>query len=83
MAKKTTTANNPSPNIQGLIESGGNISIGEIRPIRCAAVAADESNMLVALKRRDNEDLVDLLDRLDKAIAKAVDEEIFTGEING
>ena len=82
MKKKATTTNNPWPNIQELIENGGNISIGEIRPIRCAAVAADESNMLAALQRRDNEKLVDLLDRLDQAIKKAVEEEIFTDEIN-
>ena len=82
MTKKATTANQPWPNIQGLIDNGGNISIGEIRPVSCAAVAADEDNMLAALLRRKNETLTDLLDRLDQAIEKAVDEEIYTDEIN-
>lgn len=83
MTKRATARQKSWPNIQGLIESGGNISIGEIRPIPCAAVAADENNMLAALKCRDNEDLIALLDRLDEAIEKAIQEEIFTDEING
>jgi hypothetical protein len=83
MTKKAATTHKPWPNIQGLIECGGNISIGEISPIPCAAVAADEHNMLAALRRRDNEDLIALLDRLDAAIEKAVEDEIFTDEING
>ena len=83
MTKKATTANQPWPNIQGLIDNGGNISIGEIPPVSCAAVAVIERNMLAALRRRNNENLIALLDRLDRAIEKAVDEEIFTDEING
>ena len=79
MTKRTATAKKAWPNIQGLLDNGGNISIGEIPPIRCAAVAADESNMLAALLRREGEDLCALLNRLDKAI----DEEIYTDEING
>ena len=82
MTKRTATAKKSWPNIQGLIDNGGNISIGEIPPIRCAAVAADEGNMLAALLRRDGEDLTALLNRLDKAIEKAIDEEIYTDEIN-
>lgn len=83
MSKKATKATPPWPNIQALIDNGGNVSIGEIRPIRCAAVAADESNMLAALLRRDGENLVDLINRLDEAIGKAFDQDIFTDEING
>ena len=82
MTKKTPAGKISWPNIQGLIDSGGNISIGEIPPIRCAAVAADAHNMLAALLRRDGEDLTALLNRLDKAIEKAIDEEIYTDEIN-
>jgi hypothetical protein len=82
MTKKAATTEKSWPNIQGLIDNGGNISIGAIRPIRCAAVATDEDNMLAALLRRKDETLTDLLDRLDQAIEKAIDEEIFTDEIN-
>lgn len=70
------------PNIDTLIESGGNISIGDIPPVPCAAIAADESIMLAALLRREGESLVALLDRLDAAIGKAFADEIYTDEIN-
>lgn len=83
MSKPTSLADTPWPNIQGLIDNGGNLSIGQIPPVRCAAVAADEGNMLAALLRRDGESLVDLLDRLDTAIDKAIEQEIYTDEING
>jgi len=59
------------------------VSSGDIPPVPCAAVAADESIMLAALLRREGESLVDLLDRLDEAVGKAFDEEIYTDEING
>lgn len=83
MSKPTSLADTPWPNIQDLIDNGGNLSIGQIPPVRCAAVAADESNMLAALLRRDGESLVELLDRLDTAIDKATEQEIYTDEING
>jgi len=50
---------------------------------QCAAIASDEHNMLAALVGRRGESLPDLLDRLDAAVAKAYDEEIYTDEING
>ena len=82
MSKKAPPAT-PWPNIEGLINSGGNVSIGDIPPVPCAAIAADESTMLAALLRREGESLVDLLNRLDAALGKAFDEEIYTDEING
>jgi len=71
------------PSIQALIDNGGNIAIGQIYPIPCAAVASDEHAMYAALLRRDGENLVDLLQRLDMALDKALTQEIFTDEING
>lgn len=35
-------------NIAWLVENGGNLSIGSIGPIPCAAVASDEDSMLAA-----------------------------------
>ena len=70
-------------NIEELIDNGGNVSIGDIPPVPCAAVAADESIMLAALLRREGESLVSLLDRLDQAVGMAFVEEIYTDEING
>ena len=75
-------ASSPWPNIEALIADGGQISVGRISPIPCAAVASDDHDMLAALVRRPEESLEELLRRLDTAIAKAVDTSDFTDEIN-
>jgi len=69
------------PHIADLIEDG-QITIGEMYPVGCVAVANDGHNSLAMLRRRDGETLAQLLARLDQAIAKAFDEEIYTDEIN-
>jgi hypothetical protein len=83
MSRDPERSENPWPNLQEFIDSGGQLSIGEIGPVPCAAVAADAHNMYAALSRRTDESLVDLLDRLDLALDKALSQEIFTDEING
>lgn len=80
--KSLPEASSPWPHIEELISYDGNISIGRVDPIPCAAVASDEHNMLAALVRRQDESFLELLARLDQAIDKAVNEEIFTDEIN-
>lgn len=69
------------PYIESLIENG-EITIGQIRPVGCVAVASDGHHALAMLKRRNGETLQQLLTRLDQAIAKAEDEGVFTDEIN-
>lgn len=69
-------------NIDELINSGGEISIGRLHSIECAAIACDESNSLAMLQRRHDESLDQLLARLDAAIARAWNEDYFTDEIN-
>ena len=69
-------------NVDWLISNGGEISLGPVGPVECAAVATDESNCLAMLERRDGESLHQLLVRLDAAIARAWDEGEFTDEIN-
>jgi hypothetical protein len=71
----------PLPHIADLI-SDGEITIGEMYPVGCVAVATDGHNCLAMLRRRDGETLAQLLTRLDQAIAKAFDEDIYTDEIN-
>lgn len=73
----------PWPNIEAFIDYDGHIAIGRIEPIDCAAIANDDHNMLAALVRRPGETFTQLLDRLDRAIELAVNEETFTDEING
>ena len=70
-------------NIEALIADGGNITIGAIYPIECAATAADNHNTVAMLVRRENETLNALLKRLDKAIGKFYDNDEIVDEING
>jgi hypothetical protein len=69
------------PNIEDLI-AYGDVTIGVLRPIGCVATAADEDRCLAMLVRRRNETLGQLLTRLDRAFEKAINEDIFTDEIN-
>lgn len=70
-------------NIDALMKSGGEITIGRIGPVRCGATAADEDQSLAMLVRQSGESLEKLLDRLDGAIVKAWDDEEYIDEING
>jgi hypothetical protein len=72
----------PLKNIEALIAEGGDITVGALAPIDCAATAADGSNALAMLVRRDGESLDALLKRLDKAIGLAWSENLFIDEVN-
>jgi hypothetical protein len=71
-----------SKNIEVLIEDGGEITLGALPPHECAATAADGSNCLAMLVRRDGESLNALLKRLDKAIGLAWSNDVFIDEVN-
>ncbi|OJV48567.1 MAG: hypothetical protein BGO36_16960 [Burkholderiales bacterium 68-10] len=70
------------PHIARLIDDGGQITVGQLAPIECAAVATDGHRSLAMLRRRPGETLTELLDRLDLAVALAYVEDVFTDEIN-
>ena len=70
-------------NIEALIADGGDITIGAIYPIDCAATAADSHNTVAMLVRRENETLNALLKRLDKAIGKFYADDEIVDEVNG
>lgn len=70
------------PNIEFLIDGNGDITIGTVGPIACAATAVNESQNLAMLVRHDGETFEKLLLRLDRAIDMAIEEEIFIDEIN-
>ena len=70
------------PNIEFLIDGDGEITIGNIASIPCAATASDDHQSFAMLVRRDDESLGQLLIRLDRAIEMAVEDEIFIDEIN-
>jgi hypothetical protein len=69
------------PHIAELIKDG-EITVGVLRPIGCVATASDGDSTLAMLVRRRGETLTQLLTRLDLAIAKAYNQDIFTNEIN-
>ena len=71
------------PNIEFLIDGNGDITIGQVGSIRCAATAADEDQQLAALVRRKGESLEELLQRLDAAIGQALEDNVYIDEING
>jgi hypothetical protein len=48
----------------------------------CVAIANDAHQSLAMLVRRKGESLPQLLERLDLAVGKALDDEIYTDEIN-
>lgn len=69
-------------NIEALIADGGDITLGALPPHDCTATAADGSNALAILVRRDGESLNALLKRLDKAIGLAWSKDLFIDEVN-
>lgn len=68
--------------IEALIAEGGEITLGALPPHDCAATAADGSNCLAMLVRRDGESLNAVLKRLDKAIGLAWSNDMFIDEVN-
>jgi hypothetical protein len=69
-------------NIEALVDEGGEITLGALPPHECAATAADGSNCLAMLVRRNGESLNALLKRLDKAIGLAWANDVFIDEVN-
>jgi hypothetical protein len=69
------------PHLADLIDYG-EITIGTLEPVGGVASAVDGSNCLAMLVRRDGETLMQLLQRLDLAVALAFTKDIFTDEVN-
>lgn len=74
----------PFPRLEAFVlEQDGDLSVGPIGPISCAAVATDQHVMYVALQRRRGETLMQLLARLETSLGPALDEDQYIDEING
>ncbi|MGD0494334.1 MAG: hypothetical protein ABSC32_22670 [Steroidobacteraceae bacterium] len=72
----------PFKHIQAFLDnSRGQITIGEIPPIRRATLAAEGKKVRVALVCRDNETIADLLQRLDASLGKALAENSVVDEV--
>jgi hypothetical protein len=68
--------------IESLVDDEGEITIGRMGDVRCAAVATDGYDAVAMLVRRPDESLADLLTRLDGAVRLAMEEKTYTDEIN-
>jgi len=64
-----------------LDDTRGQITLGEIPPIRRAALAAQGKKVRVALVGRDGETIAQLLERLDAALAKTMAEDAVIDEV--
>ncbi len=71
------------PNIEFLIDGNGQIALGRIGPVDCAAVASQGRQSLAMLVRTPGESFDELLGRLDAAIEDALERDTFADEING
>jgi hypothetical protein len=82
--RKSAPPKSPSAfeNIEFLIDGNGDITIGAVGPVRCAATAADEDQCLAMLVRRPGESLAELLQRLDAAIEDAYENGVHIDEVN-
>ena len=77
----TRSLDHSLPYIAKLLKHG-QITVGNIRPVGCVAVAHDGRQTVSMLLRREEETVTELLARLDLAIAKALNEGIRTDEVN-
>ena len=68
--------------IEALLDHGGQIMLGTVKPIVGAAVAHDGKQTLAMLKRRPDETVEQLLQRLDRAVYTAIDTGTRVDEIN-
>lgn len=71
MSDDTTDPRGQWTHIEALVSSGGQITLGRMAPLDGVAVAGDERALYAALRRRNDESLPALLQRLDQAIALA------------
>ena len=68
--------------LEALLDDGGQIMLGTVKPIVGAAVAHDGRQTLAMLKRRPDETVEQLLQRLDRAVYTAIDTGARVDEIN-
>src|SRR3954468_2830895 len=68
--------------IDALMNAGGQITLGRMAPLDGVAVAADDRDIYAVLRRRPEETVGALLQRLDQAIANAQNGGARTNEID-
>ena len=84
-AKSGSLTDSTFSNIEWVIANHGSITIGDVgvsADIGCVAAAADTHMCYAMLSRRQGESLLDLMGRLDSALASAAESSITIDEIN-
>ena len=72
----------PLGNIDWLLAEHGAITLSDMPPMGCVAAAADNHTCYAMLARRSGETVLELLQRLDKAIATAAETNTTVDEVN-
>ncbi len=70
------------PHITALINAGGQVMIGTVKPIPGAGIAHDGTKTIVMIKRQDGESVTNLAARLDGAIALSRSSGLRVDDIN-
>ena len=81
-SKARSVASTALPNIETLLADHGAITLSEVPPVGCVAAAADNDTCYAMLARRKGETVLELLHRLDRAIATAVENNTTVDEVN-
>ena len=72
----------PLPNIEWLLTEQGSFTVQELQGLGCIAAAADQDGSYAMLVRRDQESILELINRLDAAIARAAENNVVVDEVN-
>ena len=72
----------PFAHIEWLLADHGAITLTEVTPVGCVAAAADNETCYAMLARRKGETVLELLHRLDQAIALAAENNTTIDEVN-
>jgi hypothetical protein len=71
MSEDTKQTDTLWTHIDALMKAGGQITLGRMAPLDGVAVAADDHDIYAVLRRKPEESLASLLQRLDQAIQTA------------
>ena len=80
--KPRSVAPTALPNIDWLLGEHGAITLSDVSPVGYVAAAADNHTCYAMLARKKGETVLDLLYRLDKAIAHAAEHNTTIDEVN-
>jgi hypothetical protein len=82
MSENSTDSEVQWTHIDALMKAGGQITLGRMAPLDGVAVAADDKDIYAVLRRRPEETVAALLQRLDQAIGSAQNGGTRTNEID-